>query len=107
MNTDLEEQEDELLALQSIFGSEEFLRNESKSAGEFRVSVELPAGFIVLLKHGTVQKTEQNGTEVPCYVELRFYTDFYGSSLIPWCIQVSLYNRICVIKTSTKCICQS
>ncbi|XP_032427028.1 E3 ubiquitin-protein ligase RNF14-like [Xiphophorus hellerii] len=52
MNTDLEEQEDELLALQSIFGSEEFLRNESKSAGEFRVSVELPAGFTVLLKHG-------------------------------------------------------
>uniref|UniRef100_A0A3B5LN81 RBR-type E3 ubiquitin transferase n=1 Tax=Xiphophorus couchianus TaxID=32473 RepID=A0A3B5LN81_9TELE len=84
MNTDLEEQEDELLALQSIFGSEEFLRNESKSAGEFRVSVELPAGFTVLLKHGTVQKTEQNGTEVPCYVELRFYTDFYGSSLTQW-----------------------
>ncbi|XP_032427780.1 E3 ubiquitin-protein ligase RNF14-like [Xiphophorus hellerii] len=52
MNTDLEEQEDELLALQSIFGSEEFLRSESKSAGEFRVSVELPAGFTVLLKHG-------------------------------------------------------
>ncbi|XP_047230227.1 E3 ubiquitin-protein ligase RNF14-like [Girardinichthys multiradiatus] len=52
MNTDFEEQEDELLALQSIFGSEEFLRHESKSAGEFRVSVELPAGFNVLLKHG-------------------------------------------------------
>ncbi|KAM4738900.1 E3 ubiquitin-protein ligase RNF14-like [Anableps anableps] len=52
MNMDLEEQEDELLALQSIFGSDEFLRNESKSAGEFRVSVELPAGFTVLLRHG-------------------------------------------------------
>uniref|UniRef100_A0A146ZPL5 RBR-type E3 ubiquitin transferase n=1 Tax=Fundulus heteroclitus TaxID=8078 RepID=A0A146ZPL5_FUNHE len=51
MNADLEEQEDELLALQSIFGSDEFLRDESKSAGECRVSVELPVGFNVLLKH--------------------------------------------------------
>lgn len=51
MNTDLEEQEDELLALQSIFGPEEFLRHESKSAGEIRVSVDLP-GFTVLLTHG-------------------------------------------------------
>uniref|UniRef100_A0A3P8T4Z9 RBR-type E3 ubiquitin transferase n=1 Tax=Amphiprion percula TaxID=161767 RepID=A0A3P8T4Z9_AMPPE len=47
MNTDLEEQEDELLALQSIFDSEEFVRDESKSAGEIRVSVELPADFNV------------------------------------------------------------
>ncbi|MEQ2171792.1 hypothetical protein GOODEAATRI_014295 [Goodea atripinnis] len=31
MNTDFEEQEDELLALQSIFGSEEFLRHESNN----------------------------------------------------------------------------
>lgn len=49
---DLEEQEDELLALDSIFGSEEFVRDESKSAGEIRVSVELPAAFMVLLKEG-------------------------------------------------------
>ncbi|XP_029002504.1 E3 ubiquitin-protein ligase RNF14-like isoform X2 [Betta splendens] len=52
MNADLEEQEDELLALQSIFGSEEFIRNESKAAGEIRVSVELPADFTVVLKEG-------------------------------------------------------
>ncbi|XP_051802950.1 E3 ubiquitin-protein ligase RNF14-like [Acanthochromis polyacanthus] len=52
MNTDLEEQEDELLALQSIFDSEEFVRDESKSAGEIRVSVELPADFNVVLKEG-------------------------------------------------------
>ncbi|XP_028259021.1 E3 ubiquitin-protein ligase RNF14-like [Parambassis ranga] len=52
MNADLEEQEDELLALESIFGSEEFVRNESKSAGEIRVSVELPADFKVALKEG-------------------------------------------------------
>uniref|UniRef100_A0A8C6PA07 RWD domain-containing protein n=1 Tax=Nothobranchius furzeri TaxID=105023 RepID=A0A8C6PA07_NOTFU len=44
---DQEEQEDELLALQSIFASEEFIRKESKSAGEIRVSVELPEDFTV------------------------------------------------------------
>ncbi|GLD48730.1 E3 ubiquitin-protein ligase RNF14-like protein, partial [Lates japonicus] len=49
MNADLEEQEDELLALQSIFDSEEFARNESNPAGEIRVSVELPADFSVSL----------------------------------------------------------
>lgn len=52
MTTDLEEQEDELLALQSIFDSEEFIRNESKSAGQIRVFVELPGGFTVSLKGG-------------------------------------------------------
>ncbi|XP_069560802.1 E3 ubiquitin-protein ligase RNF14-like [Brachyistius frenatus] len=52
MNTDLEEQEDELLALQSIFDSEEFVRDESKPAGEIRVSVELPADFSVAMKEG-------------------------------------------------------
>lgn len=52
MNTDSEEQEDELLALDSIFGSGEFVRNESKSSGEIRVSVELPANFTVVLKEG-------------------------------------------------------
>ncbi|XP_033937333.1 E3 ubiquitin-protein ligase RNF14-like [Pseudochaenichthys georgianus] len=52
MNADIEEQEDELLALESIFDSEEFVRNESKFAGEIRACVELPAGFNVLLKEG-------------------------------------------------------
>uniref|UniRef100_A0A8C9YXD4 RBR-type E3 ubiquitin transferase n=1 Tax=Sander lucioperca TaxID=283035 RepID=A0A8C9YXD4_SANLU len=52
MNADMEEQEDELLAFQSIFDSEEFVRDESKSAGEIRVSVELPSEFIVALKEG-------------------------------------------------------
>ena len=52
MNSDLEEQEDELLALLSIFGPEEFVRNESSPAGEIRVSVELPADFTVALTEG-------------------------------------------------------
>lgn len=52
MSTDPEEQEDELLALQSIFDPEEFVRSESRSAGHIRVSVELPADFTVVLKEG-------------------------------------------------------
>lgn len=52
MSTDLEEQEDELLALQSIFSSEEFGRNESKVGGEIRVCMELPSGFTVAIKEG-------------------------------------------------------
>ncbi|XP_071342601.1 E3 ubiquitin-protein ligase RNF14-like [Trachinotus anak] len=54
MNTDLEDQEDELLALHSILGLEEFVRNESNPAGEIRVSVELPADFTVSLTEGEV-----------------------------------------------------
>ncbi|XP_068449398.1 E3 ubiquitin-protein ligase RNF14-like [Clinocottus analis] len=52
MNADMEEQEDELLVLNSIFDSEEFVRDESKNAGEIRVSVELPADFTVTLREG-------------------------------------------------------
>lgn len=52
MTTDSEEQEDELLALQSIFSSEEFGRKKSNVGGEIRVCVELPAGFTVAIKEG-------------------------------------------------------
>lgn len=52
MSADTQEQEDELLALHSIFGSEEFVRDESRAAGEIRVSAELPANFTVTLKEG-------------------------------------------------------
>lgn len=52
MNAHREEQEDELLALHSIFGSDEFVRNESTFTGEIRVSVDLPADFTVVLTEG-------------------------------------------------------
>lgn len=55
INTDMEEQEDELLALQSIFSPEEFVREESKAAGEIRVSVELSSDFTVAVKEGKVK----------------------------------------------------
>ncbi|XP_071403053.1 E3 ubiquitin-protein ligase RNF14-like [Centroberyx affinis] len=54
MSADLEEQEDELLALRSIFSPEEFVPagEEPNCAGEIRVSVELPADFSVALREG-------------------------------------------------------
>ncbi len=52
MTADSEEQEDELLALHSILDSEEFVQDESKAAGEIRVSVELPPNFTVALNEG-------------------------------------------------------
>lgn len=58
MTTDFDEQEDELLALQSIFSSEEFGRNESNVGGEIRVYVELPAGFSVAIKEGKMMTNE-------------------------------------------------
>lgn len=52
MSEDPEERENELLALQSIFTSEEFVLGKSKFAGEIRVSVELPEGFTVSIEEG-------------------------------------------------------
>lgn len=52
MTTDFEEQQDELLALESIFGSKDFCRNESNVGGEIRMYVELPEGFTVTFKQG-------------------------------------------------------
>lgn len=61
MSSDFEEQENELLALQSIFGPEEFGRYESKVGGEIRVCVEVPAGFSVAAKEGKKRsKSEQS-----------------------------------------------
>lgn len=59
MTTDFEEQEDELLAIESIFSSEEFSRNESNVGGDIRVYVELPVGFTVAIKEGKISKTDE------------------------------------------------
>ncbi|XP_056459812.1 E3 ubiquitin-protein ligase RNF14-like [Gadus chalcogrammus] len=56
MNENLDAQEDELLALESIFGPEVFVRaadgTRAAAAGELRVSVELPQDFFVAVKDG-------------------------------------------------------
>ncbi|XP_015248809.1 PREDICTED: E3 ubiquitin-protein ligase RNF14-like [Cyprinodon variegatus] len=80
MNMDLEEQENELLALQSIFSSGEFLRNESESAGEFRVSVELPAGFSVLLNNGETTRQYEVSFLPPLLLTFTLPDDYPSSS---------------------------
>ncbi|XP_041862940.1 E3 ubiquitin-protein ligase RNF14-like [Melanotaenia boesemani] len=80
MNTDLEEQDDELLAMQSIFGSEEFFREESKSAGEIRVSVELPAGYNVALKDGETKRQYDISFLPPLLLNFELPADYPSSS---------------------------
>lgn len=46
---DKEAQEDELLALASIYDEDEFKRAQSVQGGETRISVELPPGFTICM----------------------------------------------------------
>ncbi|XP_037625597.1 E3 ubiquitin-protein ligase RNF14-like [Sebastes umbrosus] len=80
MNADMEEQEDELLAFHSIFGSEEFVRDETKSAGEIRVSVELPADFTVVLKEGETLRQYEISFLPPLLLTFELPEDYPSSS---------------------------
>lgn len=53
MSEDKEAQEDELLALASIYDEEEFRRAESAQGGEIQLRLELPPDFKVAVK-GTI-----------------------------------------------------
>ncbi|KAM9848851.1 LOW QUALITY PROTEIN: E3 ubiquitin-protein ligase RNF14-like [Aulostomus maculatus] len=80
MNVDLEEQEDELLALSSILGSEEFVRHESKCAGEIRVTSELPAGFTVALREGETLRHDEITFLPPLLLTFVLPEDYPSSS---------------------------
>ncbi|XP_018527073.1 E3 ubiquitin-protein ligase RNF14 [Lates calcarifer] len=80
MNADMEEQEDELLALQSIFDSEEFVRKESNPAGEIRVSVELPADFSVSLTEGETVRQYEISFLPPLLLAFELPEDYPSSS---------------------------
>ncbi|XP_034558258.1 E3 ubiquitin-protein ligase RNF14-like [Notolabrus celidotus] len=80
MNADREEQEDELLALQSIFDAEEFFRDEPKFAGEIRVSVELPADFTVVLKEGETLRQYEISFLPPLNLTFELPEDYPSSS---------------------------
>ncbi|CAM9440821.1 E3 ubiquitin-protein ligase RNF14 isoform X1 [Lampetra fluviatilis] len=56
---DFESQENELLALSSIYGEDVFLRAETALGGELRIFLDLPAGFTV---RGAHIKTGSGGT---------------------------------------------
>nr|XP_019959689.1 PREDICTED: E3 ubiquitin-protein ligase RNF14-like [Paralichthys olivaceus] len=80
MSSDLEEQEDELLALLSIFGAEEFVRNESSPAGEIRVCVELPADFTVSLTEGGTVRQYELSFLPPLLLNFELPADYPSSS---------------------------
>lgn len=63
MSDDKEAQEDELLALASIYDEEEFRRAESTQGGEVQVSMELPQDFKVVTKGE--KQTEYNVCFLP------------------------------------------
>ncbi|XP_077440307.1 E3 ubiquitin-protein ligase RNF14-like [Vanacampus margaritifer] len=75
-----EEQENELLALQSIFGSDEFARHESKSSGELRVLVELPSGFLVALREGETVKQYKISFLPPLLLTFELPEDYPSSA---------------------------
>ncbi|XP_041646726.1 E3 ubiquitin-protein ligase RNF14-like isoform X1 [Cheilinus undulatus] len=80
MNADREEQEDELLALNSIFDSDEFFRNESKFTGEIRVSVQLPPDFTVAVKEGETQRQYEISSLPPLCLTFELPEDYPTSS---------------------------
>ncbi|XP_041791844.1 E3 ubiquitin-protein ligase RNF14-like [Chelmon rostratus] len=80
MSADTQEQEDELLALHSIFGSEEFVRDESRAAGEIRVSAELPANFTVALKEGETLRQYEMSFLPPLLLTFELPEDYPSSS---------------------------
>ncbi|KAI3368517.1 hypothetical protein L3Q82_025525 [Scortum barcoo] len=80
MSADLEEQEDEQLALLSILGPEEFVRKEPKRAGEIRVCAELPAGFTVSLKEGDTLRQYEMSFLPPLHLTFELPEDYPSSS---------------------------
>uniref|UniRef100_A0A8C2FER6 E3 ubiquitin-protein ligase RNF14 n=1 Tax=Cyprinus carpio TaxID=7962 RepID=A0A8C2FER6_CYPCA len=54
MSADQEAQEDELLALASIYDKDEFRRAESGKEGEIHLCLELPPSFKLLVKGETL-----------------------------------------------------
>lgn len=59
MSEDKEAQEDELLALASIYDEEEFHRAQSAQGGEIRFCLELPPDFKVVVKGTAVRRARR------------------------------------------------
>ncbi|KAK2835177.1 hypothetical protein Q5P01_015661 [Channa striata] len=101
MNADAEEQEDELVALQSIFDSEEFVRNESKAAGEIRASAELPAGFTVVLKEGETVRQYEISFLPPLVLTFELPENYPSSSPPSFTLTCSWLTHTQVISSSS------
>ncbi|XP_042307173.1 E3 ubiquitin-protein ligase RNF14-like isoform X2 [Sceloporus undulatus] len=65
---DKEAQEDELLALASIYDEDEFKRAQSVQGGEIRISVELPENFTVFLRGNQAENPPNNFECTVCFL---------------------------------------
>lgn len=88
MSGNQEAQEDELLALTSIYDEEEFHRAESAQGGEIQLCLELPADFRVVVKGrpGSVRAA----------VHIRFKKT---NELVPFCVagQTQTEYNVCFL----------
>lgn len=83
MSEDREAQEDELLALASIYDEEEFHRAEAAQGGEIQLCLELPPAFKVVLK-GTALSY---GAVISC-PPLNMNACLYGGEKCPSCMDL-------------------
>lgn len=79
MSEDKEAQEDELLALASIYDEDEFYRAQSAQGGEIRLCLELPPGFKVLVKGETEREHHVNFLP-PLVLNFELPADYPSSS---------------------------
>ena len=61
--SDLESQEDELLALVSIFDEKAFTRSDDENGGQFNAFLDLPKPFQVCVHKGKLQKESAENTK--------------------------------------------
>ncbi|XP_066447327.1 E3 ubiquitin-protein ligase RNF14-like isoform X2 [Eleutherodactylus coqui] len=58
-----EDQEDELLALTSIYAEDEFKRTDAAAGGEFQLCLELPSDFVVSIKSNSATNSSADNFE--------------------------------------------
>ncbi|XP_026051274.1 E3 ubiquitin-protein ligase RNF14-like isoform X3 [Carassius auratus] len=79
MSTDQEAQEDELLALASIYDEKEFRRAESAKEGEIHLCLELPPNFTLLVK-GHTSTEHRLSFLCPLVLSFRFPANYPSAS---------------------------
>lgn len=102
MSENKEAQEDELLALTSIYDEEEFHRAESAQGGEIQLCLELPADFKIVVK-GRPGRMGCNIPECTLYSKINNYVSMLqgthrlsimSPSCLHWCSTLSYLKTI-------------
>lgn len=102
MSNNKEAQEDELLALTSIYDEEEFHRAESAQGGEIQLCLELPADFKIVVK-GRPVRMVCIIPECTAYSKLKKYVSMLqgthrqsimSASCLHWCSTLNYLKTI-------------